>query len=76
MSNEELSRLNYKILKDYNLKINDHNLIQKLNYTLNKALSSMPLTSGNGFVDLITYLSFVATEILIGALIAVSIIKR
>lgn len=34
------------------------------------------LTSGNGFVDLLLYFSFVATEIMSGALIAINFIKR
>ena len=76
MSNEEIKHLNYKILKEYNLKMSDHNLTKKLNKALDKVLNPIPLTSGNGFVDIITYISFIATEILVGAIIAISFIKR
>ncbi len=77
MSNESLYHLNLKILRDYNIKVDDSNLVNKLNKAIDKAM--MPkgqLSTGNGFVDILMFLSFVATEIMMGAIIAVQMLRR
>ncbi len=77
MSDEKLYYLNKKILRDYNIKFDDKNMLNKLNRAIDKAM--MPkgaLSSGNGFVDILMFLSFVATEIMVGAVIALQMILR
>ncbi len=77
MSNEKLYHLNRKILREYNIKVDDKNMINKLNIAISKAM--MPrgqLSTGNGFVDILMFLSFVATEIMVGAIIAVQMLVR
>ena len=77
MSDKEIVKLNEKILKKYNLKISDNNLTDKINKIVYRALNPIgPLTSGNGFVDILMILSFIATEILVGLVIAITLIKR
>ena len=78
MSDEKLYYLNRKILKDYNIKIDDKNVVNKLNKAINKIVfpKQVELTTGNGFVDILTFISFVATEIMVGIVIAVQFIMR
>ena len=77
MSDEKLYYLNRKILREYNIKMDDSNMFNKLNKVVYKALlPKSALSSGNGFVDILMILSFVATEVMVGAIIAVQMIMR
>ncbi len=76
LSNEELIKLNEEILKKYHLSLDDNNLKGKINKIVYKALNPPTLSSGNGFVDALMIVSFVATEILVGAVIAITLLRR
>ena len=70
----------YKLVREKEEEISKYN--QKLETGRIKAkivkISNTPITpisSGNGFVDIIMILSFVATEVLVGAMAAITLIK-
>ena len=70
----------YKLVREKEEEISKYN--QKLEMGRIKAkivkISNTPITpisSGNGFVDIIMILSFVATEVLVGAMAAITLIK-
>ncbi len=76
MSDEKLYYLNCQKVRDYNANIDDTNIFNKLNQVIKKEMLPKKLSSGNGFVDILMILSFIATEVMVGAIMAVQMIVR
>lgn len=76
MSEDKLYLLNKKILREYNIKMDDENMISKLNKALYKELYTPKFSTGNGFVDALMIVSFVATEIMVAFVAYVGFVLR
>lgn len=76
MPDKKLYYLNRRKVRDYNANIANANLFKKFNKVIHKEMLPKNLSSGNGFVDILMILSFIATEVMVGAIIAVQMIVR